>query len=56
MSETLMEGVIVVLLVWIAWRIGSILAPRLIRRFRGRRSQGKTPPDHENKPPHIIDI
>ncbi|MGA3170456.1 MAG: hypothetical protein ABSE62_05530 [Chthoniobacteraceae bacterium] len=56
MSPTLLEGVIAVLLIWIAWRIGSLLAPRIIRRFRVRSSRGKASPDDKGKPPNIIDI
>jgi len=57
MTPTLLEGAIAILLVWIAWQIGSLLAPRIIRRFKGRSSSGKTPPDRKNKPPpFIIDI
>ncbi len=53
MSPTLLEGVIAILLVWIAWRIGVLLAPLVIRRFRDGRVQ--KPPDRKNKPPYIID-
>ena len=55
MSPTLLEGAIAILLLWIAWRIGSLLAPWIVRRFRDRRSAGKAPPAPKNKPP-IIDI
>jgi hypothetical protein len=54
MTPTLLEGAIAVLLLWISWRIGSLLAPRIMRRFKGR--SGKTPPDRKDKPPFIIDI
>jgi hypothetical protein len=57
MSPTLLEGAIAILLVWIAWRIGSLLGPRIIRRFRQRYPRGqKAPPDRKDKPPYIIDI
>jgi hypothetical protein len=56
MSPTLLEGAIAVLLVWIAWRIGSLLYPWFVRRLRERRSARKPPSDRENKPPYIIDI
>ena len=56
MSPTLLEGVIAILLVWIAWRIGSLLAPRIIRRFRVRSRRDKTSTDQKGKPPNIIDI
>jgi hypothetical protein len=52
MSPTLLEGAIAVFLVWIAWRIGVLLAPWVIRRFR---SPTQKPPDRKSKPPYIID-
>jgi hypothetical protein len=52
MSPTLLEGAIAILLVWIAWRIGVLLAPWVIRRFR---PQGQKPPNRKDKPPYIID-
>jgi hypothetical protein len=52
MSPTLLEGAIAILLVWIAWRIGVLLAPHIIRRFKAR----KQPPDRKTKPPTIIDV
>jgi hypothetical protein len=54
MTPTLMESAIAILLVWIAWQIGSLLAPRIMRRFKGR--PGKKTPDEKNKPPYTIDI
>jgi len=51
MSPTLLEGAIAVVLVWIAWRIGSLLAPRIAGRFKRRPSS-----DKKNKPPPTIDI
>ena len=54
MTPTLLEGAIAILLVWIAWQIGSLLAPRIMRRFKGR--AGKKTPDQKNKPPYTIDI
>jgi F420-0:gamma-glutamyl ligase-like protein len=56
MSRTLLEGAIVVVLLWIAWCIGSMLAPWIGMRLRKRRSSRKSPPDQKNKPPYIIDI
>ncbi len=52
MSPTLMEGAIAVFLVLIAWRIGCLLAPWFVRRFR---RPGPDRPDRKNKPPFIID-
>ena len=52
MSPTLLEGAIAILLVWIAWRIGVLLAPHISQRFRSR----KQPPDRKNKPPPVIDV
>ena len=52
MSPTLLEGAIAVFLVWVAWRIGVLLTPWFIRRFR---RPGQKPPDRKNKPPYIID-
>jgi hypothetical protein len=55
MTPTLLEGATAIFLVWIAWQIGSLLAPRILRRFkRGGSSPGK--PDEKNKPPRTIDI
>jgi hypothetical protein len=51
MSPTLLEGAIAVLLVWIAWRIGVLLTPWVIRRFR----REPKPPNRKDKPPFIID-
>jgi len=51
MSPTLLEGAIAVLLLWIAWRIGSLLAPRIMARFRQRSAANK-----KNKTPPTIDI
>jgi hypothetical protein len=53
MSPTLLEGAIAILLVLIAWRIGVLLAPWFVRRFR---RPGRKPPDRKDKPPHIIDV
>jgi hypothetical protein len=55
MSFTLMEGAIVVFLLWIAWRIGRILGPYILRRMRDRSAPPKFPPDRKDKPPIIID-
>ena len=55
MSFTLMEGLIAVFLLWIAWHIGLILGPYLLRRIRDRKSPPKFPPDRNDKPPIIID-
>ena len=49
MSFTLMEGAIVVVLLWIAWSIGRILAPWIVRRWRDRHHPDIKPPDR-NKP------
>jgi hypothetical protein len=43
MSPTLLEGAIAILLVWIAWRIGRLLAPWIARRFRDRPSRWDRP-------------
>lgn len=51
MSPTLLEGATAILLLWIAWKIGSLLAPRIIRKLRQR-----YPSDRKNKRPYIIDI
>jgi hypothetical protein len=51
MSPTLLEGAIAILLVWIAWRIGVLLTPCIIRRFKSR----KNPRDPKDPPP-IIDV
>jgi hypothetical protein len=53
MSPTLLEGAIAILLVWIAWRIGILLTPWFIHRFRRARPR---PSDQKNKPPNFIDI
>jgi hypothetical protein len=53
MSPTLLEGAIAILLVWIAWRIGILLTPWFLHRFRGARQK---PPGQKNKPPKFIDI
>jgi hypothetical protein len=53
MSPTLLEGTIAIFLLWSAWRIGVLLAPWVIRRFR---QPGQKPPDRKDKPPHTIDI
>ncbi len=55
MSETLLEGVIAIFLVWIAWRIGCLLAPLVIRRFRDRYPRWQKPPAQKNKPPYTTD-
>jgi len=56
MSFTLLEGAIAIVIVVIAWRIGVLLAPRIMHRWAQRRSRGKAPPDQKDKPPYIIDI
>ena len=56
MTPTLLEGAIAIILLFIAWRIGSLLAPLILRRFKRRSSSDKSPPDQKNKPPRIIDI
>jgi hypothetical protein len=56
MSYTLLEGAIALFLLWIAWRIGSLIAPRILRRFREQRQGAKTPQDRQEKPPKIVDI
>jgi len=65
MSPTLLEGATAIILLWIAWRIGSLLAPRIIWRWRQRHTPGhkwqkpekqSNPPDSENKPPFTVDI
>ena len=55
MSFTLLEGVIAIVLIWIAWRIGSLLAPYVIYRMKSRRASRKFPPERKDKPPIIID-
>ena len=52
MSPTLLEGAIAILLVWIAWRIGVLIAPLITRRLKSR----KKPRDPIDKPPFIIDV
>jgi hypothetical protein len=52
MSPTLLEGAIAILLVWIAWTIGTMLARRLSRRFKVR----EIPNDENDKKPPIIDV
>ena len=52
MSPTLLEGAIAILLVWIAWRIGLLLTPWVVRRFKLQ----KKPADRNTKPPNIIDV
>jgi hypothetical protein len=52
MSPTLLEGAIAIFLVWIAWRIGVLLAPIVMRKLRA----GRKPRDPKEKPPHIIDV
>jgi hypothetical protein len=56
MSPTLLEGAIALLLVWFAWRIGALLAPRVLHRFRRRRPPGQDSSDHSDKQPPIIDV
>jgi hypothetical protein len=51
MSPTLLEGVIAIFLVIIAWRIGVLLAPYIASRIKSR----KKPRDPKD-PPHIIDV
>jgi hypothetical protein len=51
MSPTLLEGAIAILLVWIAWRIGSLLAPHIVRRFRERASRWEKPPSRKSQDP-----
>ncbi len=55
MTPTLLEGAIVAVLIWIAWRIGSILTPIILQRLRDKRAAAKTPPDRKDKPPVVID-
>jgi hypothetical protein len=55
MSPTLLEGAIAVLLVWIAWRIGCLLAPRIVRRFRDRSPRWQRPLNRKEKPPIFTD-
>ena len=43
---------IAILLVWIAWRIGRLLTPWVIRRFR---RPGQKSSNRKDKPPVIID-
>jgi hypothetical protein len=52
MSPTLLEGAIAVILLIVAWGIGSALTPYLLRRFRSR----KNLPNRKDKPPRTIDI
>jgi hypothetical protein len=51
MSPTLLEGAIAILLVWIAWRIGVLIAPLITRRLKSR----KKPRDGKGNPP-VIDV
>lgn len=44
MSPTWLEIAVAVLLLWVAWQIGVMLAPRVVRRFRARFSTPPTPP------------
>jgi len=53
MSPTLLEGAIALLLVWIAWRIGAILSPWVMRRYRQQRRKNG---DRKDPPSNIIDI
>ena len=50
MTPTLLESAIAILLVWIAWQIGSLIAPRIVRRFKERKDKTT---DQNNKPPFI---
>jgi hypothetical protein len=54
MGPTLLEGAIALLLVAIAIYIGFLLAPFIIRRFRGNGRRGGK--DDDGKPPVTIDI
>jgi hypothetical protein len=51
MSPTLLEGAIAIFLIWIAWQIGVILAPWIIRKFRRPK-----PPGQKNSPSKTIDV
>ena len=54
MSPTLLEGAIAILLVWIAWRIGALLAPHITSRLKARNAL-KKPRDGKGNPP-VIDV
>jgi hypothetical protein len=55
MSATLLEWAIAILLLWIAWRIGAMLAPWIVRRLRDSYHGWQRPPDRKNKPPYSPD-
>jgi len=55
MSPTLLEGAIALLLVWLGWRIGALIAPWIVKRFRNRTRVEKPPQNQKKKPPYIID-
>lgn len=52
MTPTWLEIAVAALLLWVAWQVGVILAPRLVRRFRGRFSAPSAP---ARKPPALTD-
>ena len=45
MSPTLLEVIVAILLLWVAWRIGVLIAPRLIKSFISFWRVGKPPVD-----------
>jgi hypothetical protein len=53
MSPTLLEGAIALFLVWIAWRIGVLLSPWVIRKFRSNNPKST---DQKDPPSKIIDV
>jgi hypothetical protein len=53
MSPTLLEGAIALILVWIAWQIGVILTPLVIRKFRRPKPDST---DQKKPPSKIIDV
>ena len=45
MSPTWLEAAVAVLLLWLAWRIGLMLTPWVINRWRARRERGGVTPE-----------
>jgi len=58
MSPTWLEIAVAILLLWIAWRIGLLLAPWIIAKFRARFSSTSSAAatnaaNHKVKPPAL---
>ena len=51
MSPTLLELIVFVLLLWVAWQIGVWIAPRVFASFTSFWRSSKPPGDPERWPP-----